>query len=813
MNAVNPMARGLSQDEAARRLAEAGRNELGQEKPRSPWQLLLAQYLSPMIGLLVLASAVSAAMGEWGDAIAIGCILVINGLVGFFQEYRAERAMAALRSLTAPRARVVRDGVSRVIPAAEVVPGDELLLEAGDIVAADAQVTEAYALQANEAPLTGESLPVEKNAAPDSASAPLAERHNTVHMGTSIVTGSGVAIVLATGEGTELGKIARLLQTVADGPTPLQVRLQKLSHTLIWLCLAVVATVAAAGLHRGNSWQDVLISAVSLAVAAVPEGLPAVVTVALALGMQRMSAQRVLVRRLHAIEAIGCATVICTDKTGTLTAGAMSVREIVAADRNALLYAAAACCDAELSPDGNGGVGDPTEIALLLAAQEQGIRREAIEAACPRREVIPFDSARKRMAVYRADGVLYVKGAPESVLRQAAIVPAGMGEAAMAMAQRGLRVLAVATGNSTREEGLTVLGLVGLADPPRPEAIRAVADAHRAGVRTVMITGDHPVTAQAIAREIGIVKPGESELDWVHARATPEDKLRIVRHWKGKGALVAMTGDGVNDAPALREAHVGIAMGVTGTEVTREAADLILTDDNFASIVAALREGRGIFDNIRKTVAYLLAGNVGELLVMLGAALLGAPAPLLPLHILWINLATDGLPALALAADPTDPDVLSRPPRDPAEPLLGRREWLGVLSIGVLQAALTLGVFAWALNARGLEEARNLAFTTLVFGELFRAFGARSTDKTIFQLGFLSNWRLSLVVVVSVLAQLLIHHVPAFEQVLQIAPLSLEDCLLTFAFGSVPLLVLEAWKRVRRACTGSAGRPGAPVAP
>ncbi|WP_342114545.1 cation-translocating P-type ATPase [Pseudoduganella sp. OTU4001] len=792
-----PEETGLSQMEAARRLVECGRNELEKEQPKSPWRLLLDQFLSPLIGLLVLASAISWAMDEWLDAIAIACILVINGLVGFFQEYRAERAMAALRSLTAPRARVLRDGASSLIPAADVVPGDILLLEAGDIVAADARVTASYALEANEASLTGESMSVEKAMTPDSPSTPLAERHNTVHMGTSIVGGTGAAVVIATGSRTELGKIARLLQSVSEGPTPLQARLEKLSHLLIGLCLAVVAVVALVGLVQGQSWQNVLISAVSLAVAAVPEGLPAVVTIALALGMQRMSVQRVLVRRLHAIETIGCTTVICTDKTGTLTAGAMSVREVVAEDKRALLFAAAACCDAELAPSG-GGVGDPTEVALLIAAREQGIERAALEADVPRVAVLPFDSSRKRMAIQRSDGILYVKGAPESVFQQATYLPPGVVEAATAMAARGLRVLTIATGRMAREEELTVLGLVGISDPPRPEAIAAVSQAQQAGVRTVMITGDHPVTAKAIALEMGIIRPDESARDWVHARATPEDKLRIVREWKARGAMVAMTGDGVNDAPALREAHVGIAMGITGTEVTREAADLILTDDNFASIVAALREGRGIFDNIRKTVAYLLAGNVGELAVMLGAALLALPFPLLPLHILWINLATDGLPALALAAEPTDPAVLSRPPRRPTDPLLGRQEWVGVVLVGFMQAGLTLAVFAWALEARGLEQARNLAFTSLVFGELFRSFGARSADKTIFELGFLTNGRLFAVVVASVIAQLLIHHVPAFEAALQIAPLSIEDCLLSFAIGSVPLLVLEAWKVGRR---------------
>ncbi len=791
-------ALGLTQDEAAARLAEVGPNELHREQSRPIWRILLAQYVSPVIGLLLGASIVSAALGELADAMAIGGILIINGLVGFFQEYRAEKAMSALRSLTAPRARVVRGGQSTVIAAAEVVPGDILLLEAGDVVAADAHLLEAYALQANEAPLTGESFPAEKSHMPDAVAAALAERHNQVFMGTSITNGTGVARIAATGGNTELGKIAHLLATAQDSVTPLQTRLAVVSRTLIRLCLGVVVLVAIIGLARGLPWTEVLLSAVSLAVAAVPEGLPAVVTIALALGVQRMAAQRVLVRRLHAIETIGCATVVCTDKTGTLTTGTMTVRELWSADEHALLFAAAACCDARLDASGQAGVGDTTELALLLAASERGIRRDDIEREYPKTASFPFDSVRKRMAIRRANGVLYVKGAPEMVLAKSVSVPEGADEAATAMARRGLRVLAVATGEGDTEERLTVLGLVGIADPPRQEAIAAVAAARRAGVRTVMITGDHPVTAQAIAKELGIIAEGESATDRVHARATPEDKLRIVRDWKSKGAIVAMTGDGVNDAPALREAHIGIAMGITGTEVTREAADMILTDDNFVSIVAAVREGRGIFENIRKTIAYLLAGNAAELAVMLIASLLALPLPLLPLHILWINLATDGLPALALVTDPTDADVIGRPPRDPAEPLLRRKEWRGVLAIGVLQATVTLTVFVWALQARGLDEARNLAFTTLVFGELFRAFGARSTTKTCWEIGFFTNVRLLAVVVVSAAVQIVIHHVPVLQELLQIGPLSFADCVMVFLIGLVPLLSIEIWKLLSR---------------
>lgn len=793
---------GLSSTEAAARFADTGPNEIQQEQQRTWWQILLSQYLSPVIGLLLIASVVSVVLGELADAIAIGAILLINGVVGFLQEYRAERAILALRSLTAPRARVKRDGQSTVIPAREVVTGDVLLLEAGDIIAADAKLVEAYALQTNEAALTGESLPTEKSMLAEAENSALAERQNHVFMGTAVTNGTGVAYVTATGAASELGKIAHLLASAEHSVTPLQTRLASISRTLIWLCLLVVALVAAIGLLRGFAWQEVAISAVSLAVAAIPEGLPAVITIALALGVQRMAAQRVLVRRLHAIETIGCATVVCTDKTGTLTTGEMTVRALWGEDEQAILFAAAACCDAQLDEQGKAGVGDPTELALLMAAFARGIRREEIERNFPKIDGLPFDSVRKRMAVRRANGVLYVKGALESILSCSSTTREGYAEeiteAATHMAQRGLRVLAIATGTGTAEQDLHLLGLVGMADPPRPEAIAAVAAARQAGVLTVMITGDHPITAHAVARELGIVAEGEDAQERVHARATPDDKLHIIRNWKSKGAVVAMTGDGVNDAPALREAHIGIAMGITGTEVTREAADMILTDDNFASIIAGLREGRGIFNNIRKAITYLLAGNFAELAVMFIAALFALPLPLLPLHILWINLTTDGLPALALVTDPTDPDVLKQAARQPSEPLLGRREWHGVIAVGLLQALLTLAVFMWALHARGLDEARNLAFTTLIFGELFRAFGARSPTKTIWEMGLFSNKRLCIIVAISVALQIEIHHLPALQALLHITPISVMDCIIVFFIGLIPLASIELWKLYRR---------------
>ena len=811
LSPMNP-PKGLSSDLARARLGEAGPNEIARAAGASKWILLAGQFGSPLIWLLVAACGVASFLGEVADAIAIGVIVIVNALVGFVQEYRAERAILALRSMTAPRARVLRDGRQSVIPAAEVVPGDLLLLESGDVVAADARLIEAHALSTNEAALTGESVPSEKRALPTADGTPLAEQRDRVFMGTSVATGSGTAEVVATGMQTELGKIAHLLQTVETSQTPLQRRLARVGQMLLYLCLGIVAVTAGIGLLRHQAPFDVFLSAISLAVAAVPEGLPAIVTIALAIGVQRMAARHVLVRKLPSVETLGSATVICTDKTGTLTTGVMAVRELWGQDQRAVIDAAAACCDAELGPGGVGGTGDPTELAILTEAVRRGIARDQIETARPRRAVNPFDPDRKRMSILRQDGVLYVKGAFELLepLCRAGSVP-GAAAATAEMAERGLRVLAVATGTGTEERDLRLLGLIGIADPPRTEAIAAVAAARAAGLRTVMITGDHPATARAIAREMGILRVEDMDMGHaiVHARATPEDKLRIVRDWKAKGAVVAMTGDGVNDAPALREAHIGIAMGKAGTEVTREASDMILADDNFASIVAAVEEGRGIFNNIRKTLVYLLGGNTGELLVMLGAAVWGLPLPLLPLHLLWINLATDGLPALALVMDPVDPDVMKQPPRSSAEPMLGRPEWTTILITGVLQGGTTLGVFAWALQSRNLAAARDLAFSTIVFGELFRSLSSRSATRLFWQTGVFTNLRLLVVVAVSVLVQIAIHHTPVTERLFQIAAPSLFETAVALSAGLIPVTLIELGKLVRRArAAASPSTPG-----
>ncbi len=769
---------GLSSSDAGRILTEVGANELASQPAASSVVLLLRQFASPVIWLLLGAGVVSAVLGEVLDAGAILVIVVVNAIIGFVQEFRAQRAVLALRSMTAPRARVMRDGHSVMVPSSTVVQGDVLLLEAGDVTAADSQLVEANALSTNEAPLTGESAPVEKNTTPTDADTPLAERRDFVFMGTSVSTGSGTAVVVATGMKTELGKIAHLLATAEESATPLQDRLARVSKVLLLICVGIVALVAIAGVMRGWPAIEVFMVAVSLAVAAVPEGLPAVVTIALAVGVQRMAARNVLVRRLPAVETLGNATVICTDKTGTLTTGVMRVRDVWGGDGQEVLAAAAACVDAELEEDGVSGVGDPSELAILIAAAERGIHRGKIEESNPRVEVKPFDTLLKRMSIQRADRRVYIKGAIESVLPLCVTQPDGVDAANIAMAERGLRVLAVAVAPDCDEERASLQGLIGIADPPRPEAVTAIAEARAAGITTVMITGDHPLTALAIAKELGIVTENTAEGDVVHARAT---------------------GDGVNDAPALREAHVGIAMGRTGTEVTREASDMVLADDNFASIVAAIREGRGIFDNIRNTLVYLLSGNMAELTVMLVAALSGLPLPLVPLQLLWINVVTDGVPALALVLDPPEKDVLMRPPRSPEEPMLGAAQWRFIVLTGVLQAAVTLGVYLWALDTRELAEARDLAFSVLVFGELFRALAARSTDRVFWEVGVFTNVRLLIVVVLSVLLQYALHHIPIAQRMLDITPLSARDCALTIGAGLVPVTIIELTKLLRRA--------------
>jgi len=787
-------ANGLTVIQVRERLIKFGPNTIEQAKRISPWKVLIGQFTGSMFWLLFAASIIAGAVGEWVDSAAIMAIVIVNGLIGFAQEYKAEKAVEALRAMTAPRARVRRDGTPQTIPAAEVVPGDILLLEAGDIIAADAVLLEANSLLVNEAPLTGESMPIEKHLITG------VENDCKIFLGTTVSNGTGVAEVESTGMQTQFGGIAHLIQTATEEETPLKKRLAVVSRNLIFLCCGIVVVVAAIGFYRGNPWISILLSSVSLAVAAVPEGMLAIVTIALAVGVQRMAKKNALVRKLPAVETLGCATVVCTDKTGTLTQGKMELREVFGENVKQVLYSAVACSDAELpgKSDHNGTpVGDPTEVAMLEYARKEGIEKAEIEKENPRKTTSPFDSERKMMSILRSDGILYVKGAPEAILKSAVNIPGGIADAATGMAKRGLRVLAIATGDKLDESHLSILGLVGIADPPREEAISAVAIARKAGIRVVMVTGDHPITARAISEEMGILKDGDNPDELIHSRTTPSQKLDIVRSWKDRGHIVAMTGDGVNDAPALKESHIGISMGRGGTEVAREASDIVLADDNFATIVSAVKEGRNIFENIRKTLVYLLGGNIAELFIMLGAATLGMPAPLLPLHLLWINLVTDSFPALALTADPATDALMQIPPRSPLEKILGKKEWLSIGIVAAIQGIMSLLIYDYYLS-RDPEVARSEAFSFIVFSEVIRAFAFRSQDRLFWEEGIFSNLILLFVVTGAVLVQVSIHHIEFTQRLFQIHPMSFFECIDNIILALIPVSLLEIIKLVRR---------------
>jgi Ca2+-transporting ATPase len=736
---------GLSDEEAVRRLRERGPNELEDRGGRSPWAILWEQFTSTMILILIVAAVVSALLGDYEDSIAIAVIVVLNAALGFGQEYRAERAMAALKRLSAPRVRVRREGHVREASARELVPGDLVLLEAGNLVPADGRLLEAVNLRVQESALTGESEPVEKDpAAVQDEDTPLGERFDMVYSSTVVAGGRGLYVVTETGMATELGKIAAMIQAATPEQTPLQRRLDHVGKVLALAALAIVAVVFVLGLLRGEDLEVMFLTAVSLAVAAVPEGLPAVVTIALALGAQRMLRRGALIRKLPAVETLGSVTVICSDKTGTLTENLMTVTVLDTADNTVelggegpaevaedpalavLLAGGTLCNDAMLEGDGEDGfhaIGDPTEGALVVAAARAGLRKPELEARIPRVAEVPFDSGRKRMttvhevnsdagipaalgSVLKGDSGRYVaftKGAVDGLLEISSEVWTGQAEpmnkgwrekisaANERLAGNGIRVLGVGMrrlaaldgGGEELERELTFFGMVGMIDPARPEARDAVETCKRAGIRPVMITGDHPLTARHIATELGIADGGHivtgrdlAGLDEgglaeiveevpVYARVSPEHKLSIVGALQEKGHIVAMTGDGVNDAPALRRADIGVAMGITGTDVSKEAADMVLTDDNFATIVAAVEQGRVIYDNIRKFIKYLLTSNSAEILVMLVGPFVGLGLPLLPLQILWINLVTDGPPALALSTEPAERGIMRRPPPPP----------------------------------------------------------------------------------------------------------------------------------------------------
>lgn len=875
--AVDPAA-GLSEEEAARRLSAHGRNELPEAPPLSPWHILAAQFMSLIVWVLIGAALVSGLLEEWIDAGAILAIVVLNGLLGFLQEYRAEQSLAALRTLAVTYARVLRGGTRLNLSSTELVPGDIIDVEAGDHVPADARLLQAVSFHTQEAALTGESTPVEKltTALPDH-DLPPADQRNMLFMGTTVTGGKGRAVVVATGSATELGRIATLMTAVPVEPTPLQRRLEQFGHVLLALSLGIVLVMFGLGVWRGEPLFDMFLTAVSLAVAAIPEGLPAIVTTTLALGVMRMVNRHALIRRLPAVETLGAATVICTDKTGTLTKNEMTVTHLAVEDLvvevtgegyapvgtivggepregalRDLLWTALLCNGASLkqSDDKWTVVGDPTEGALLVAGRKGGWVQEELERAQPLLGELPFDSDRKMMTMVRRSEertVAYVKGAPDVLLGCCEEYVTKTGERRpltesvrhsllsvnQQFAQQALRVVALAYRvldpepasfePELVERRLSFLGLAAMKDPLRPEAKAAVDLCRSAGIATVMITGDHKETALAIAREAGFASGPTQALSGlelnrlsdadlasrvrdvsVYARVSAEHKLRIVKAWRAQGAVVAMTGDGVNDAPAVREADIGIAMGVTGTDVTKDASDMVVTDDNFASIAAAVEEGRSIYANIRKSVHYLLSCNLSEVLVMLGSTVLGWPLPLLPIHILWINLVTDGFPALALAVDPKDPDVMKRPPRDPQAPLLDRRRFLTVCAQGLVMAAATLAVFGIALSIVKDEVpfARTMTFTTLVLVQFLHAFTCRHDRYSLFQVGVASNRMLVGAVLVSALLQGAILLSSWGQEIFKVVPLRADEWAVIVGFGLLPFLVMELWKAWSRARDG-----------
>ncbi len=845
---------GLAHAEASKRLAEHGANVIAEGKRRSPWLMLAGQFTDFMIVVLLAAAVVAGVVGEPQDSIAIVVIVVLNAVIGFMQEYRAERTMAALRRMGAPHARVLRDGEVRDVAARELVPGDLVLLEAGNIVPADLRLVEAARLKIQEATLTGESHPVDKQVLPISEDdTALGDRTNMAYKGTVVTYGRGRGIVAATGMSTELGRIAALIQQATEGQTPLQRRLAHFGRRLAVAALGICAIVFVAGILRGEPLVLMFLTAVSLAVAAIPEALPAVVTVALAIGAGKMARRNALVRRLPAVESLGSVTVICSDKTGTLTQNRMGVSRFwsgTAYDGTAvdlpkaepwprLVRAMALCNDAEEAADGT-LKGDPTETALHAAASEAGTAKVALAEAMPRVMELPFDSDRKRMTTVHRDADRYLaftKGAPESVVGRCTRMATAVGEedidgdAVLAEAERmaadGLRVLAVAERSwaepptaedpAVVEDAMTLVGLVGLLDPPREEAAAAVAECMSAGITPVMITGDHPVTARAIATQLGILGEGEAVIDGVelsrlsgdelreragrtavYARVNPEQKIRIVEALQAGGEIVAMTGDGVNDAPALNRADVGVAMGRSGTDVAREASHLVLLDDNFATIVAAVREGRRIYDNIRKFVKYAMTRNLGEIWTIFLAPFLGLPIPLLPIHILWVNLVTDGLPGLALAVEPAEHGLMRRPPRPPQESVFARGMWQHIAWVGLLLGGVCIAVQAWAYTS-GDAHWQTMVFTVLALSQLGHAMAVRSERDSLFTQGIWTNRPLLGAVVFTLALQLAVIYVPWLNGIFHTQPLTFGELALCLALSCVVFAGVEIEKALIRA--------------
>ena len=840
---------GISTVEANLRLSRYGANALLEKPKRSLLRMLFDQFTDFMILVLIGAAFISGMIGDIKDTVAIVVIVVLNAVIGFIQEFRAERAMAALKAMAAVNAKVVRDGEMIMLPASEIVPGDVVWLEAGNVVPADLRLIEAAQLKVNEATLTGESSTVEKHthALPESE-LPLGDRKNLAYKGTVVTYGRGLGVAVATGMNTELGRIAASLQEDGEIKTPLQKRLATFGQRLSLVVLAICAIVFMVGVMRGEAPVLMFLTAVSLAVAAIPEALPAVVTIALALGAHKMVKQHALIRRLPAVETLGSVTYICSDKTGTLTQNKMRIEEVFVDGEllrewnehskdgvwGLFFKALALSNDASRSRHGKAN-GDPTEVALYLAALEAGFDKAVLEADAPRLLELPFDSERKRMTTFHREpqgAIAFTKGAPESVLPRCESMLTATGKMpipvaeiqknAERMAADGLRVLAVAyrvwpelpdaSAPEEIESNLVFLGLTGLMDPPRHEAKEAVSLCQSAGIIPVMITGDHPATARAIARRLGIVSDGgqvmtgaelsslsqeafESQvLDIrVYARVDPQQKIKIVRALQDKGEFVAMTGDGVNDAPALKRADIGVAMGKGGTDVAREASALVLLDDNFATIVHAVREGRRIFDNIRKFIKYVMTGNAGEVWTIFLAPLMGLPMPLLPIHILWINLVTDGLPGLALTAEPEEKGIMRRLPRPPGESIFSHGMWQHMLWVGLLMGGVCLVTQAWTYHT-GSAHWQTMVFTVLCLSQMGHVLAIRSEKESLFKIGILSNPLLLAAVALTFALQMATIYVPFLQPVFKTEALNADELILCIALSTIVFFAVEMEK-------------------
>ena len=848
--------RGLSDEDARKRLGEYGPNTLKEKAGKTPLGMFLGQFKDFMILVLIAAAVISGIIGEATDTIAIIVIVILNAVVGFAQEYRAEKAMAALKRMAEPTATVIRGGAPEDIQSSEIVPGDIVALDAGRIVPADIRLVEAVQLKAEEAALTGESVPVEKHTgALHEEMPPLGDRKNMVYKGTVVASGRGSGIAVTTGMDTELGNIAAMLQEEEEVKTPLQKRLAVFGKRLAAAVIAICAVIFGVGILRGESPLNMLLTAISLAVAAIPEALPAVVTISLALGAKKMIRQNALVRKLPAVETLGSVTYICSDKTGTLTLNQMTVEEIYidgkiirGADVGAnagrdtpWYYLASACAlsnDARIGA-GDAVIGDPTEVALYRFAKEKGFEKGAVENDFPRIAEIPFDSERKAMTTFhRWDGgfISFTKGAVELLAERSKDMVTSEGVKAAdvqevlknneRMASDGLRILCVAMRKWDRvpetlspdhvETGLTLIGLVGMMDPPREEAREAVSLCKTAGIRPVMITGDHPLTARAIAKRLGILEAGRGittgrELEKlpieefeervehirVYARVAPEQKLKIIKALQDRGQFVAMTGDGVNDAPALKRADIGIAMGITGTDVSKESAHMILLDDNFATIVKAVREGRRIFDNIRKFIRYTMTSNSGEIWTIFLAPFFGLPIPLLPIHILWINLVTDGLPGLALAAEPAEKNVMQRSPRRPQESIFAHGLGAHIIWVGLLMGAVSLFTQAWAIGT-GTAHWQTMVFTVLCLSQMGHVLAIRSERESLFTLGLRSNKPMLGAFVLTFALQMATVYMPVLNGIFRTEPLSTGELTLTLVLSSVVFVAVEIEKWVRR---------------